>query len=89
MLPKVAQTKNSSMASDHYDVVLSHLRSAAAYFGIDWEQRVIIAERINKRLHIERHIAADLFLDSFVYGAHSTATDALRGVRYYTRLLSF
>jgi hypothetical protein len=27
-----------------------------------------------------RHAAADLFIDSFVYGAHSTATDALRGV---------
>jgi hypothetical protein len=26
-----------------------------------------------------RHLAADLFIDGFVYGAHSTATDALRG----------
>jgi predicted O-linked N-acetylglucosamine transferase (SPINDLY family) len=30
-------------------------------------------------MHIIRHFAADLFLDSLVYGAHSTATDALRG----------
>ena len=27
---------------------------------------------------MERQLAADLFLDTFTYGAHSTATDALR-----------
>jgi len=28
-------------------------------------------------LHLARHRAADLFLDSFYYGAHTTANDAL------------
>lgn len=42
--------------------------------------RVIFAPRTHKNAHIQRHAAADLFLDTVVYGAHSTATDALRGV---------
>lgn len=29
---------------------------------------------------IFRHLAADIFVDTFVYGAHSTATDSIRGV---------
>ena len=41
--------------------------------------RLLFADRANKTTHISRHAAADLFLDSLVYGAHSTATDALRG----------
>ena len=31
--------------------------------------------------HIVRHAAGDLFLDTLIYGAHSTATDSMRGVR--------
>ena len=42
--------------------------------------RIIFAGRSSKSQHIFRHAAADLFLDTIVYGAHSTATDALRGV---------
>ena len=42
--------------------------------------RLIFAPRAPKSVHIRRHKAADLFLDTFIYGAHSTATDALRGV---------
>lgn len=45
------------------------------------EKRVLFAPRADKNAHIRRHAAADLFLDTIVYGAHSTATDALRGVR--------
>ena len=51
----------------------------AASYGIP-AHRIIFAARVNKKEHIERHGAADLFLDTLVYGAHSTATDALRGV---------
>ena len=29
--------------------------------------------------HLRRHAVADLFIDTFYYGAHSTATDSLRG----------
>lgn len=35
-----------------------------------------------------RHAAADLFLDTLIYGAHSTATDALRGVSHHYLALS-
>jgi predicted O-linked N-acetylglucosamine transferase (SPINDLY family) len=40
--------------------------------------RLVWAERVPKRAHLARHQHAGLFLDSFVYNAHSTATDALR-----------
>jgi predicted O-linked N-acetylglucosamine transferase (SPINDLY family) len=90
MLPgKVSNIDNSSFADDaksiseedHFQVVLRNLQLVCAYHGVDWSSRIIIAERTKKKFHIERHLAADLFLDSFVYGAHSTSTDALRGVR--------
>ena len=32
---------------------------------------------IDQAQHLARHYAADLFLDSFIYGAHTTAADAL------------
>jgi hypothetical protein len=59
--------------------VTANLRRQAAAAGISWS-RVIFAPRLSKEAHILRHGAADVFLDTFVYGAHSTATDALRGV---------
>lgn len=55
------------------------LLHAVAAEGVD-ERRLIFAPRAGKMDHIYRHAAADLFLDTIVYGAHSTATDALRGV---------
>jgi predicted O-linked N-acetylglucosamine transferase (SPINDLY family) len=61
------------------NVVAQAIVNFAATFGIA-KDRILFAERTNKREHIERHGAADLFLDTFTYGAHSTATDALRGV---------
>jgi predicted O-linked N-acetylglucosamine transferase (SPINDLY family) len=65
-------------AKDHNNLVERRLQSAAAAEGIN-PHRIIFAEREKKTMHIIRHYAADLFLDSLVYGAHSTATDALRG----------
>jgi hypothetical protein len=41
--------------------------------------RVHFLSRVSKEKHIRRHLEIDLFLDSLVYGAHSTATDALMG----------
>ena len=41
--------------------------------------RLVWADRVPKAEHLRRHAAADLLLDTLVYGAHSTATDALRG----------
>lgn len=51
---------------------------AAASYGIS-QDRIIYAKRVSKEEHILRHAAADLFVDTIVYGAHSTSTDALRG----------
>jgi predicted O-linked N-acetylglucosamine transferase (SPINDLY family) len=38
---------------------------------------VFFADRLPKARHLARHRLADLFLDSFAYGAHTTASDAL------------
>ncbi|OWZ14777.1 UDP-N-acetylglucosamine-peptide N-acetylglucosaminyltransferase [Phytophthora megakarya] len=39
--------------------------------------RVIFAPRVDKHTHLARITLADLFLDSFIYNAHSTAADTL------------
>lgn len=61
-----------------FDAVRANLRAEAAAGGVE-PSRLIWASRVPKAEHLRRHAAADLFLDTFVYGAHSTATDALRG----------
>ena len=40
-------------------------------------QRIIFAERLDLDKHLARHQWADLFLDTFTYNAHTTASDAL------------
>ena len=54
------------------------LREEAAANGVA-PHRIVFAPRRAKRFHLARFKDADLFIDTFVYGAHSTATDALRG----------
>lgn len=44
--------------------------------GLD-PSRLIFADRLPKARHLARHRLADLFLDTFAYGAHTTASDAL------------
>ena len=58
-------------------VVQDNLRSEAAKRGIA-PGRIIFARR-TERLedHLARHALADLFLDTFPYNAHTTASDAL------------
>ena len=41
------------------------------------KNRIVFAPRVAKALHLRRMLAADLFLDTYMYGAHSTASDAL------------
>ncbi len=53
-----------------------NLRRAAAKRGVAPE-RLIFAPRLPKAEHLERHRLADLFLDTFVVNAHTTASDAL------------
>lgn len=62
-----------------------HLRKAAQSRGID-PQRLVFAPRVARPEHLRRHVLADLFLDTFPYNAHTTASDALRcGLPLLTR----
>ena len=46
--------------------------------GID-PSRIIFAEKLSYSEHLARHKHADLFIDTFNYNAHTTASDALWG----------
>ena len=46
--------------------------------GID-PSRIIFAEKLSHSEHLARHKHADLFIDTFNYNAHTTASDALWG----------
>jgi predicted O-linked N-acetylglucosamine transferase (SPINDLY family) len=52
------------------------LRQAAARAGVD-PQRVIFAPKLPRPQHLARHRLADLFLDTYCYNGHTTASDAL------------
>ena len=52
------------------------LKSAATEHGIN-PARLVFAARLPHAEHLARHAHADLFLDSFTYNAHTTASDAL------------
>jgi len=54
----------------------ANLRREAAAAGIAPE-RLLFAPRVATGEHLARIAAADLFLDTFPYGAHTTANDAL------------
>ena len=64
----------------------ANLRRAAERSGID-SARLIFADGVPLAQHLARHVHADLFLDTFAYGAHTTAVDALwAGLPLLTRL---
>jgi predicted O-linked N-acetylglucosamine transferase (SPINDLY family) len=54
----------------------ANLLSEAEGRGID-PSRLVFAERLPQSEHLARHKHADLFLDTFNYNAHTTASDAL------------
>jgi len=56
--------------------VARNLRREAAKVGVD-PDRLVFAPRVSAGEHVALNAAADLFLDSFPYGAHTTANDAL------------
>lgn len=58
------------------DSVDQRLRDLAKAAGIEPE-RIIFAPKAGNAQHLARVGVADLFLDTFPYGAHSTAADAL------------
>ncbi|MGH6829397.1 MAG: tetratricopeptide repeat protein, partial [Rhizomicrobium sp.] len=55
---------------------LRNLRNEALNHGVE-PGRLVFAERVGMAEHLARHRLADLFLDTFGYNAHSTASDAL------------
>lgn len=58
------------------DGAAKRLQAAAARAGVD-PGRLVFAPRVEPHAHLDRLAAADLFLDTFVYNAHTTASDAL------------
>jgi predicted O-linked N-acetylglucosamine transferase (SPINDLY family) len=56
--------------------VQANLRRAAAGHGLD-PARLVFAPHRRKDEHLARHRHADLFLDTYFYNAHTTASDAL------------
>jgi protein O-GlcNAc transferase len=55
-----------------------NLRREAQIRGVD-PDRLVFAERVPHSEHLARHKHADLFVDTFNYNAHTTASDALWG----------
>ena len=53
-----------------------NLRREASRRNVD-ANRLLFAERVALPAHLARHCAADLFLDTLPYNAHTTASDAL------------
>jgi len=54
----------------------NNLRKYASSFSID-PNRLIFANKCDLPNHLSRHSCGDLFLDTFNYNAHTTASDAL------------
>ncbi len=55
---------------------VQRLRAAAQAAGVD-PARLVFAPRVDAAAHLARLACADLFLDTFVCNAHTTASDAL------------
>lgn len=53
-----------------------NLREAAGLQGVE-SYRLVFAPSLRADLHMARHRLADMFLDTFPYNAHTTASDAL------------
>ena len=53
-----------------------NLKTYAREYGVD-SDRIIFAAKVGFQEHISRHTIIDLFLDTFPYNAHTSASDAL------------
>ena len=58
------------------DYSTSNLKKESENRGVE-SSRIIFAERVSNEDHLSRIKCADLFLDTFNYNAHTTASDAL------------
>ena len=71
------KVKNSILwlyKSNNYSII--NLKKEAEKQGIQ-SKRIVFADRVPNELHLARIKFADLFLDTFNYNAHTTASDAL------------
>jgi protein O-GlcNAc transferase len=57
-------------------IAVANLRKEAVNRGVSAD-RLIFAKFMNQADHLARHRAADLFIDTLPYNAHTTASDAL------------
>ena len=57
-------------------IATNNLKLEASKRDID-SKRIIFAKRMNMSDHLARHKAADLFIDTLPYNAHTTASDGL------------
>jgi len=55
----------------------SNIEAAAAESGVN-PARIVWAVRVSRKEHLARHCNVDLFLDTWPYNSHTTASDALR-----------
>jgi len=58
------------------DNVKYNLITYAAEKGLDDNNRIIFSKRMSNMDHMSRHLIADLFLDTYPYNAHTTASDS-------------
>ena len=61
---------------DTYADAKDNLRREAERAGVASE-RLVFAPRVPNAMHVARNATADLFVDTFPYGGHTTANDAL------------
>ena len=61
----------------HHPAARANLRREAVARGIN-PDRIVFAGNLPFEAHLDRLRLADLFLDTFPYNAHTTASDALR-----------
>ena len=59
-----------------HSMAKQNLRREAGAAGVD-PDRIVFAPFVDVTEHVARSAAADLFLDTYPYGAHTTANDAL------------
>ena len=65
-----------SASAERTAVMRSRIDGYAKKFGID-TKRIIYAKRLPHDWHMARLALADLYLDTFPYGSHTTASDVL------------
>ena len=57
--------------------VIKNLKKEAVKNGMS-QDRIIFADKLSHEDHLKRFRLADIFLDTFPYGSHTTASDAIR-----------